>query len=279
MYRNMKTDYITQYNSKNITKEFLIELLKYTAVNCPFSTFGYIKDKNSQECLESSSSGNCVALSLYLKNILENYGIKSVLIPAGVPNMYAHEDYLDIAHVALCIPYREFAYVLDPAFYFLEPMIVMFSDIESIKTIDSYSIYSNEKKIIQYKLQAMFENKYLNEYQTLPKEIYYIEANFIDALEDKWNYYLVEINNPDESISSFYMSIKRYPFITALNDDYSIKHSVRFHDKDHLVIKHNYKTVFEGNPKDVPLNILKMIQPYHLELKLPKNIQNKCFFF
>ena len=122
MYNILKTEYIKEYNTIPIDVSFLLNILKYVAEVCPFSTFGYIKGYNSSECLDNTNSGNCVALSLLLKRIFNYYDIKSFLIPASVPKRFAHEKYLDISHIALCIPYKSYVYILDPAFYFMKPM-------------------------------------------------------------------------------------------------------------------------------------------------------------
>ena len=279
MYYNLKTRYITEYNDQPIDKEILIKLLQFNAVQCPFSIFGYIKGNNSKQCLKKTQSGNCIALSLNLQNILASYGIKSVLIPASIPKMYQHPQYLFISHVALCIPYQTYAYILDPAFYFKEPMLVHFNDTTSVSLVNSHNIYENKNNIVQYKLQPNFQDLYLNEYQTVPKETYFIETNYLTEPNDKWYYFLVELVNPDTSISSTYISIKRYPFITTLNEDYSIDLYVKFLRKDYVVIKKNYQIIFEGHPKDVPLNILKLISKHGIDLNLPKNIDYKQFLF
>ena len=272
MYNKLRTEYIKDYNTNQIEFNFIVLLLRYVAEICPFSTFGYIKGYNSKECLDKTNSGNCVALSLYVKRILNHYNIKSFLIPASVPKMFSHERYLHISHVALCIPYKTYAYILDPAFYFMEPMIVDLSDRQKIGIINSFNIYSNKVTPINYKVNLNFKKIELNLYQTLPKDIFVVESSFISDPTDIWYYYLTEILNPDEAISSFYISIKQLPFITALNPDYSIKHLVKFVDDKTIIVKENGDLIFEGEPKRMNLNLLKKLSPYKLDFLLPRHI-------
>ena len=269
----MKTKYISRYNSSEISVEFLKMLLKYTAINCPFSTFGYIKGNNSEECLEKTNSGNCIALSMFLKNILNRYGIISYLIPASVPEMYKHPQYLDLSHVALCIPYATYAYILDPAFYFMEPMVVNVHDLKNTYSINSFNIYSNKKMIIDYKFGQISNKINLNSYQSLDEYIFCVESNYRSNPTDKWFYYLTEIVNPDQAITNFYISIKRFPFTTILNEDYSIRYLIKFLDKNTLLIKENNKIIFEGDPKKMSLDLLKKLAPYKLNFLIPKNIE------
>lgn len=280
MYHKLKTRYINEYNETPIDSSTLKVILQYVAEACPFSTFGYIKHNyNSKQCIDKTKSGNCIALSLMVKQILNYYGIKSILIPATVPNMFADPEYLEISHVALCIPYETYAYILDPAFYFMEPMKVYLSDIKTSQRINSYNIYSNNITPIDYTLNMNYGELTLNTYQTIPKDIFYLESSFVSEPSDKWYYYLVELTNPDEAITSFYISLKRLPFITALNPDYSMKLMVKFLDKNTLVVKENYDIIYNGSPKELPDSILEKIKPYFLDLKLPKNILTKTFTY
>lgn len=278
MYNKLKTEYIKEYNTKPIDVSFLVSVLKYVAQVCPFSTFGYMKGYNSVECLNKTNSGNCVALSLLLTKILDNNGIKSFLIPASVPKMFADKNYLDISHVAVCIPFASHVYILDPAFYFMEPMIVDLSNTDNIGLINSYNIYSNKVTPINYKLKINFKKIELNDCQTLPKDIFIVESNFVSDPTDIWYYYLVEITNPDEAISSFYITIKQMPFITALNPDYSIKHLVKFLDDKTVIVKENGNEIFQGEPRKMSLNLLQKLSPYKLDFSLPKNIGYLDFY-
>ena len=273
MYNKLKTDYIKEYNTEPLDVSFLNYVLKYTAMNSPFSTFGYIKGFNSSQCLDKTTGGNCVALSLYIKRLLSEHNIISFLIPASVPKMFAHKDYLTISHVALCIPFREYVYVLDPAFYFMEPMILNLTHTESVKSMNSFNIYSNVITPMNYQLKINNKKLRLNEFQTLPKDIFFVETRFVSEPSDIWHYYLVEVLNPDQAISSFYMSIKYLPFITALNSDYSIKHLVKFLDENTIIVKENGEKIYEGEPIKMSLNLLQKLLPYKLDYSLPKDIK------
>jgi len=272
MYNKLKTEYIKVYNNKPVDSSFLISVLKYVSQVFPFSTFGYMKGYNSEQCLDKTKSGNCVALSLCIQRILSDNGIISYLIPASIPKMFAHKNYLDISHVAVCIPYISHVYILDPAFYFLEPIIVDLTDTESKKKINSFNIFSNTIEPMNYKLKINSKVTKLNYYQSLPKDIFIVETSFLSDPSDIWNYYLVEVLNPDEAISSFYITTKQLPFITILNHDYSIKYLVKFLDDKTVLVKEDGKQIFEGDPKRMNLNLLQKLEPYKLDFSLPKNI-------
>lgn len=278
MYNKLKTEYLKEYNTKPVDVSFLVSVLQYVAQVCPFSTFGYMKGYNSTECLDKTNSGNCVALSLFITKILEYNGIKGFLIPASVPKMFAHKNYLDISHVAVCVPFASNVYILDPAFYFMEPMVIDLINMEKIGFINSYNIYSNKVTPINYKVKMNFKKMELNYYQTLPKDIFIVESNFFSEPTDIWNYYLVEITNPDEAISSFYLTTKQLPFITALNPDYSIKHLVKFLDDKTLLVKENGTEIFKGEPRRMNLNLLLKLAPYKLDFSLPRNIGYLDFY-
>ena len=92
------------YN-QDVTEDLLEYIIKQCYKNSCFSTFPYIYHKyNSKKALKYCNSGNCVSLSLYLRNILKQYNIKSYLIPATIPSFYKRPGYLDISHVSLLIP-------------------------------------------------------------------------------------------------------------------------------------------------------------------------------
>ena len=60
-------------NQPNLTEEIIIDALESCYNNCAFSTFPYIIHKlNSREAIDKFKSGNCVALSIYLKEYLDN---------------------------------------------------------------------------------------------------------------------------------------------------------------------------------------------------------------
>ncbi len=188
--------------NENILKEALFTCLN----NIAFSTFPYIVNKyNSKQSLVKTKSGNCIALSLFIKNYLKkNYNIISFLIPATIPKYLYLKGYLDISHVALCIPQNDnIYYILDPAFYFLTPLKININ-IKQNNDIKSMCIYSNNVNIIESSIEKInYKIKY-NDYQSIPKNTYYCICNYDNNKNDKWKYILREIINPDKAITSFF---------------------------------------------------------------------------
>ena len=133
--------------------------------------------------------------------------------------------------------------------------------------------------IIDYKCSKINNRINLNSYQSIDEYIFCVESNYQSNPSDKWFYYLVEIENPDQAITSFYITIKHLPFMTILNADYSIRYLIKYLDKKTLMIKENNKTIFEGDPNSMSLNLLEKISPYKLNFSLPKNIEYLKFIF
>ena len=256
MYYNLIVERIT---GENVTVDYnlIVDLLQKLYNSTSFSTFPYLYgDCNSSESIERYNSGNCIAMSIYLLNSLKKRGIVSYLIPASVPTIYRDLQYLHICHVALFIPCKDYNYIVDPAFYFQYP--IEYNKItKTCNKIINKSIYETEteinndiknyttlKKIIP-QIKTLEKNLRLNEYQTIPKNVDYCQCYFEKNKNDTWNYYIVNILNPDRAIGNFFLTIKKNPFITThiIDEngicvcDYYIKT-----DKDNIYIKHNSKT-------------------------------------
>ena len=218
-------------NNPNVSEVKIMNALEECYKNCAFSTFPYIMHNiDSREAIKKYNSGNCVALSIYVKDYLKTeYGIKSYLIPATIPNKYKQPQFLEISHVALAIPKnKELIYVADPAFYFLNPLQIDLTDY-SPTIVYSKSIYSREymtdlkdyttiDRIICQTKKLTNSIKY-NEYQTIPKDTIISEVFYQNDPNDKWSYFLREIVKPDKSISDFYIQVKNEPFITPIYID------------------------------------------------------------
>ena len=88
MYYPLK---LKKFTSKNINKKYIDEnlieeLMKKNIRECPYNTFPYIFGNNSKQSQKKYNSGNCVAMSINLQNMLKKHNIKSYLIPATIPN-------------------------------------------------------------------------------------------------------------------------------------------------------------------------------------------------
>ena len=85
MYYNLiTTPFINNITKQDINEQNLLHALNISYNNIAFSTFPYIyHNNNSKESIKNFKSGNCIALSMFLKNFLKtNYNLKSFLIPA-----------------------------------------------------------------------------------------------------------------------------------------------------------------------------------------------------
>ncbi len=233
---------------KQPINERLVKEALYTCYeNIAFSTFPYIKYKlsSSEKTLEKYNSGNCIALSTFLKRFFKaNYKIKSYIIPATVPSIFRVEGTPDICHVALLIPITTTTYyVVDPAFYFLEPIHA--KDFET-HTIDSMDIHNK-----------------------LHTPIYYQQEN--DSIrcyfkkDDPWFYYMQEVLDPDQSIGCHFIRQKPEPFlcktIVLNNGDIYKKYHLKEEKEDFIVIK-DHEEVFRGNKQNLPESLKRELQIY-----------------
>ena len=228
----MKTsNFLDQNFDQKINKKNLMLALKKCYKNSAFSTFPYIiRNYSSKNSINKFTSGNCVALSMYLKKYLkQKYNIKSFLIPATIPKMYSHPSYLNVSHVSLAIPKNnKDIYIIDPAFYFLNPIKLRLNSNKEGR-IFSKNVYKKEFNLIPkdydsidrviYQDKKLESDMILNKYQTIPKGTYYSKCYYCKDKHDIWNYYLLEILNPDKSISNFYSTIKFEPFIVSTKVD------------------------------------------------------------
>ena len=179
--------------------------------------------KNSKESQEQYGCGNCVAMSINLQKLLKKHDIKSKLVPATIPKMYYMSDFLDISHVAVLILKNDKeGYLIDPAFYFLEPMKININDREN-NVIPWKNVYRGDEEDLTYNLQHLNHDLKYNDYQTIPKNTYMIETFRTNDPSDKWNYYLTEITNPDNAITSFNLTSKKFPFMAALDEQLNLK--------------------------------------------------------
>ena len=264
MYKPMKLKHFkkSHINTIPITKELIENIMSETSDECPFSTFPYVFDLNSHKSNKLHHSGNCVALSMYLKDKLKQHNIKSILIPASIPKIYSNPKYLKISHVALAILLNlDEAFICDPAFYFMQPMRVS-STSDDIGEILSKNIYSNLTETFVYNLEFQPNDDKLNPFQTIPGPSFHVKTHKKNEPSDTWNYYLMEILNPDNAISSFFMSAKQYPFITYTNKKFELTLYIKFIDKDTISIKYGDDLLYLGNPSQIPQDVKDFIKPY-----------------
>lgn len=236
--------------TKTITYDDVVDLLTDCYANIAFSTFGYIfEDLSSSKSISKYNSGNCIGMSIYLKNMLKKeWGIESYLIPASIPNIYKMKGFLELSHVALFVPQRKTSYILDSSFYFLKPITIDLTKNKSCKQIITKNIYGDSIKEVQCCLHLTSTKKVLNNYQAIPKNTYYVKCNYTNDQLDTWNYYLVAIANPDSAITKFFIAIKHNPFICSHFIDENglpnLEYYIKLNDRNITIKKGNNNNVY-----------------------------------
>jgi len=215
--------------------------------NISFSTFPYIKYKltSSAKTLEKYNSGNCIALSTFLKRYLKaNYKVKSYIVPASVPSIYRVEGTPDLCHVALLVPVTTTTYyVIDPAFYFLEPIFA--KDFE-LHSIDSMNIHTKQHETIHYKREQDRIRCYYKQ-------------------DDPWFYYEYEVLDPDDSIGCHFIRQKPEPFLCKTrvlsNGDVYKKYHLKEANEILTVIRDHIE-VYQGHNTQLPEDLKRELQIY-----------------
>lgn len=278
MYSKLKTKPFLHKNiNQQITPEILDKALKDAYQNTRFSTVPYhFFGLNSKQCIKKYKEGNCIALSMYIKDYLKKKGLKSFLIPATIPYFIQHPDLLEISHVALAIPKdKNNTFIVDVAFYFIKPLHII-HDIHKNKSFHIMNFSNNGLEEISSKNEIYKQRKIFNKYQQLPKNTKYINCFNKDNEKIFWNYILREITNPDKAITSFYLKVKTDPFFLSTdyeNNRCSMKTSMNlYNDNKYIVIKNNNKELYSGNIDEIPEQ-----KKYLLNFVLKKYRKNKIY--
>lgn len=252
IYRVLKVEPDTKTNA-NIDVQVLIDAMEETHETCQFSTIPYYRHNtlSSLFALKYYHSGNCIAMSMCAQNILRaKYNIYSFLIPASIPEIFVRPGYLYISHVALCVPDRKKGYyILDLAFYFLKPIYICNDTLSKRKVGTCINIYnSNKIEKIEYTAHRLHHDNIINEYQMIPKHTVICSAHFDYNENDMWNYYIIKVLHPDDSIGRTFLNTRNDNFLTV-TDKYSklllyIKQPYQF--KHNVVIKYQNNELFNG---------------------------------
>ena len=266
MYFQMKTRPIPKPvkrtpNLQHKIKDVLLDCFEHNA----FSTFPYIVDGyTSKQAINKTNSGNCISLSMFIKDqLMKRYGVSSYLVPATVPSYIYKEGYLDVCHVSLIIPVNASSYYLiDPAFYFLEPVLIHTK--QPSQPVRSMNIYDNKVDMVYSKLKSYDTRTLLNDYQSFPKETKFCQCHYNDNSDDTWNYYLREIVNPDQAISKFFITIRNEPFFVSTKLDHENKCIkdliIRTHRGEDVSIKLNDETIYDGPVYNIPSDKKQMVE-------------------
>jgi len=238
-----------------------------------FSTFPYLlyKEINSENAIKRYNSGNCIGFVYFMKLYLKaNYNVKSVIIPASVPSIFKVDGTPHMCHCALLIPMSENEfYILDGAFYFLEPMYCSLNHIKE-RQIHGCNVYTHEITPILYNIERCEKTQYDIDYnQTLPKDSLRVCSYFQKDPNDTWNYFLVELKNPDNNIGHSFLLHKPNPFIMFTRMENGIvKMKYKMYMEDQKIRIKSYpdgNELYNGNtyePNDVFHSIKHEMRPH-----------------
>ena len=213
---NMNVSHIDLFE-QDINDKDIQEILCAVYDNIRFSTFPYLtyKCQDSMEAMKKYNSGNCIALSYFIKSFIKNnLNVESSIICASVPDIFKVENTPHACHCSLLIPKSEHEfYIVDPAFSFLTGM---YCDVANNirRKIECSDIYSYNNQTIHYRLRGCDNDVIDEKYgQKLMPDSLKVECMFGFDASQRWNYYLNEVKNPDESIGSHFLREKPTPFI------------------------------------------------------------------
>ena len=241
-----------------IDRSSLDTLLYIIYNNIYFSTFPYLlyKEDDSLLSIKKYSSSNCIGIAMFIKMyLLNNYKLKSYIIPATVSSQNKLEGTPNMCHCALLLPISttEF-YILDCALYFIEPMYCsIYNNIERV--IKSSDIYNYQNHDIHYKIKQC-ENRIIDKQfnQTIPVNSLCVNCYQDDNINDDWNYYLVEIINPDNNIGYSFLLNKPNPFILITELDNNIvklKYKIEIKDEEFNIKQYpEREIIYNGNTYD-----------------------------
>ena len=255
MYRKLKTRLLKSFN-QDVEEDDIRHALRECSQSCPFSTFPYsVKGMTSRECLKKYSCGNCIALSLFIKQFLrKNYGLKSYLIPASIPKTYQRPEYLHLCHVAVAIPKnKESIYIADPAFYFTNPISFDMGQYPKISTLVEEGHAQMISQNFSYTKGKLTHPFIPNIWQRIARRTKFLDCQL--GPYDKWRYYLREILNPDEAITTFFINSRNEPWITILDDSYQRQMLVKRLPLDNILIKKYNDILYKGSIHNIPETI------------------------
>lgn len=231
---------------QNINLDIIKDLFYKMYNNIFFSTFPYIlyKETMSSNCINKYNSGNCIAIAEFMKKFLNsNYNLKSYLIPASVPKSCKVLGTGYLSHVALLIPISEYEfYILDGALYFVSPIYCNLND-NIRRHCYLTDVYEYKLRKINYEIKDCEKIQLDDKYnQKLLDSSICVKCIYDIYPEENWEYYLNEIENPDNNIGYLFLQCKKDPFImqTSYNNN---------------KVKMEYKLML-----DLEKNILKIVK-------------------
>jgi hypothetical protein len=234
------------WKKQPIHEDTMKEALFTCYENIAFSTFPYIRYNltSSERTLTLYNSGNCIALSMFIKRFLKvNYNVDAYIVPSTVPSIFRVEGTPDVCHVALLVPITPTTfYIVDPAFYFLEPMHL---HDHKHHTIDSMNIHTQTHTPIHYILE---ENQ--------------VRCYF--TKEDPWFYHTQEVTDPDTSIGCHFIRQKPQPFLCKtimVNKEVYKKYHIKEENDTFIVIK-DHVEIYAGPKNQMPKSLKHELRIY-----------------
>ena len=280
-YKKLKTKSLNKkFKNQKVKETDLIYYLQLLYSTVAFSTFPYLINRNNSLQALKYNCGNCISLAMTIKNFLKKEKkISSYLIPATIPKQLYRPGYLNISHVALAIPYSKTGvFIVDPAFYFLEPINAVLSNLprQNLPIFKS-KIDSHQTVLIYSKTYKLSKPLHFNKYQKISKNTVVCEC--INDDNETWMYFLTEILNPDEAISTFFINIRKDPFITTTElDNNGIcqkKLDLHVRDKNSVDISLRDKHIYSGLITEIPnatKNLLENLLGHHFKNSVYENL-------
>ena len=250
IYSTLTVQPITKTN-KEVNKNDLLDIMRYTYKHCSFSTIPYLKHNlfSSRKTLESYHSGNCIAMSMFAKKQLKKkYKLNSFLIPATIPIRYQRPGYLVISHVALCVPkHNKGYYILDLAFYFMKPIFIYTNNLKKKRYGTNKNIYNNNMiETFAFTAKIIADDLFLNKYQHIPKDTVVCTLNYVNDVYDTWNYFIVEVINPDDSIGTTFLTSNVPTFITVTDQLANLLLYIKMTSSKGIYIKYRQTELYNG---------------------------------
>ena len=260
IYNKLQTRPIKKTN-KEVNRKDLVDAMQHTYKNCSFSTIPYLKHKlfSSRKTLQTYHSGNCIAMCMFAKRYLKKkYKIKSFIIPATIPIRYQRPGYLDISHVALCIPKdNKGYYIIDLAFYFIKPIFIYTNNLKKKRRGKNKNIYNNDTiEPFEFTSTKLSEKMVLNTYQTIPKDTLTCTVNYIKDIYDKWNYFIIEVIKPDDSIGKTFLSCNIPTFITITDHLANLLLYIKKPNDNFVHIKYRQTELYNGFIDNIEQKVL-----------------------
>ena len=226
-----------------------IRALRSCFKNMRFSRFPYFVGTNNKrcdslQCALSKNQGNCVAFARYVQHYMLMRGYEAHLACSQTPSMYRKPGFLHVSHAVVVAPFRDGYMMMDAAFYMNKPIVVSRDGVIG----DEYVIeHAYNRKDDAMRMDFRMKQKHTEEdieydYVKIPAHTPVIEGKLRTGDDEHYetvNYYLRDILNPDESLTTHTNYYDRRIMYTVTNSDGKIQLylSLDLRDPDDVVLK------------------------------------------